>query len=350
MGSAAAHHLSASMPELLLIGAAEPNDPGTHRGVFGSHYDESRIVRCLDPDGFWSSVAIRSLERAEQLQKKTAIRFLHRVGHLILTVDSPYAAKYAADVDRVGEQNRIDYQLLDADTIAQRFPFLATARAWQGRYERGNAGWLNPREQIRAQISAAVANGATVVEDTVERIVSSASPLEIETCGGARYRSHQVLVAAGVFSNGDGLLPVDLDLFFCGRTVLLLELHPEDLEGLRDMPTIIFRGQTQRRSAYIVPPVRYSDGRWFLKMGGITPDEQPLRSVEEIKRWFRRPGSQEVAELLMATARGNPSRIASCPLDNGDLCQQLHPQPPALHRTLFGYRRLCVDGWKWQCG
>lgn len=57
MGAAAARHLSAHSPNIALVGPDEPADRPSHGGVFGSHYDEGRITRILDPDRIWALLA-----------------------------------------------------------------------------------------------------------------------------------------------------------------------------------------------------------------------------------------------------------------------------------------------------
>jgi sarcosine oxidase len=63
LGAAAARHLSAAEPHVALIGPDEPLERAGHQGLFGSHYDEGRITRILDPDRTWALLAQRSLAR-----------------------------------------------------------------------------------------------------------------------------------------------------------------------------------------------------------------------------------------------------------------------------------------------
>ena len=55
-GSAAARHLSSVSDGVALIWPAEPQQKSTHQGVFGSHYDVSRLVRGIDPDLVWATL------------------------------------------------------------------------------------------------------------------------------------------------------------------------------------------------------------------------------------------------------------------------------------------------------
>jgi sarcosine oxidase len=51
-----------------VIGPDEPIDRPSHTGVFGSHCDEGRITRILDPDRIWAIFAQRSIARSPEVQ------------------------------------------------------------------------------------------------------------------------------------------------------------------------------------------------------------------------------------------------------------------------------------------
>ena len=82
MGAAAARHLTAHSPGVALIGPDEPPGRAAHTGVFGSHYDEGRITRILDPDRIWALLAQRSIARYRDIEKHSGIAYYHEVGHL----------------------------------------------------------------------------------------------------------------------------------------------------------------------------------------------------------------------------------------------------------------------------
>ena len=80
IGAAAARHLTQDGHEVVLIGPPEPQDKSTHHGVFGSHYDEGRITRALDPWPFWSRASRASIARYCQIEADSGIRFFHETG------------------------------------------------------------------------------------------------------------------------------------------------------------------------------------------------------------------------------------------------------------------------------
>ena len=63
LGAAATRHLSATNQRVAVIGPDEPPNRAHHQGVFGSHYDEGRITRILDPNRIWALLAQRSIAR-----------------------------------------------------------------------------------------------------------------------------------------------------------------------------------------------------------------------------------------------------------------------------------------------
>ncbi|MEO6908246.1 MAG: FAD-dependent oxidoreductase, partial [Abditibacteriaceae bacterium] len=62
-GSAAVKYLAAAGLRTLIIGEGEPQDWQTDDAVFGSHYDEARITRIVDPDPYWAELAAQSIEQ-----------------------------------------------------------------------------------------------------------------------------------------------------------------------------------------------------------------------------------------------------------------------------------------------
>jgi len=64
------------------------------------------------------------------------------------------------------------------------------------------------------------------------------------------------------------------------------------------MPTLIFVPEGESHDLYLLPPIRYTDGRWLVKIGG--EDDSPrLRSAAEMTAWFRSAGSPEAGRTLL---------------------------------------------------
>ncbi len=67
------------------------------------------------------------------------------------------------------------------------------------------------------------------------------------------------------------------------------------------MPTLVTEG-AYRREPYLLPPIRYPDGRLWLKIGG-DPQDLPLTPAE-IAPWFRGSGTPDVAAHLRQVLDG----------------------------------------------
>ena len=84
-GSAAARHLSEISDSVALIGPAEPADRRSHQGVFASHYDASRLIRIIDPNLVWGTLAKRSIRRYRDIEQRSGIDFKRDIGYMMVT-------------------------------------------------------------------------------------------------------------------------------------------------------------------------------------------------------------------------------------------------------------------------
>jgi sarcosine oxidase len=64
------------------------------------------------------------------------------------------------------------------------------------------------------------------------------------------------------------------------------------------MPSLVYQA-ADGRDPYLLPPIRYPDGRTYLKLGG-DPVDVTLETTAEIKAWFRSAGSGAVGADLRA--------------------------------------------------
>jgi sarcosine oxidase len=135
-----------------------------------------------------------------------------------------------------------------------------------------------------------------IIADEAISLRPSAGGVEVDTARGGTLRAERVLVATGGFTDACGLLPVDLKLRIFGRTVVLAYIADGLLAELCGMPAVI----DAESGAYILPPIRYPDGRHYLKIGiGSTADPE-LRSLLDLIGWFKSTGSAENARDFQA--------------------------------------------------
>jgi sarcosine oxidase len=284
IGSAAARHLARMGEDIAVIAPPEPDDRRSHHGVFASHYDEGRITRILDPDPDWALTAARSIARYAELERDSGIRFYEPSGFLMF---APRDADKLAAAGAVGNALGARFDALDTAALRTRFPYLRFPDGEAGLHEAKTGGYVSPRALVAAQLEAARRAGAEIVPAAARRDTPVSGGVEVETLDGRVVLAERALVAAGGFTNAWGLTPRRLDLTVFGRTVVLIRVDGPVLEELRPMPSLVGAG------AYLLPPIRYPDGHWYVKIGVGTDDDAQLDGRDELDRWFKSTGSAE---------------------------------------------------------
>jgi len=285
IGSAAARHLSEASDGVVVIGPDEPAERGMHDGVFASHYDEGRMARIVDPTPEWSITAQRSIARYRDLERRSGISFFTPAGYLGL--GGP-GLRYNDACAEAGAKQGAELRRLDAAQIRTEFPFLDVPDDADGLSETGSAGYISPRSMVAAQTRLAADTGAILVREPAVSIRPAANGVEIATAAGDAIKAEKAIVAAGAFTQACGLAPRDLNLKVYGRTVVLARIDDDMLAGFAGMPTMIHC----ESDAYILPPIRYPDGRHYLKLGNGSDQDERLDSREKLDRWFKGPGAE----------------------------------------------------------
>lgn len=290
IGSAAARHLARAGHETVLIGPREPSNKADHRGVFASHYDAGRITRSLDPDPFWAQASAASIARYAELEADSGIRFYTEKG---LLMTGPSRHKALTWSESVALQKGYEFRSYMAGALAVRFPEFAFASTTRGLFEPKGAGYIDPRAMVAAQIKLGQMAGATVIPEIATGLRETSDGVEVETEGGT-VTADRALVAAGGFTNM--VLPEPVPITVLARTILMAEVSERDAARLDGMPPLIHYFD-DGRDLYLLPPIRYPNGRYYLKIGG-DPKDVPLDGIGEIKAWFRRGGDTVVASTL----------------------------------------------------
>ena len=198
-GSAALRHLALAFPELRVcaVGPEEPKDRKTHEGVFASHYDQGRITRVLDPSPLWGQLARASIARYPGIESASGVKFHHRVGCLRATD----IAERVGQIDACAAEFEPPHQRMDAAGCKAAYPFLSFSDEFVAWDEGGEAGYVNPRQLIEAQLGAAQAKGAAVIREIVSKLDCGDDCVTLETREGRRIQARKALVTAGGYSN-----------------------------------------------------------------------------------------------------------------------------------------------------
>ncbi len=220
-GAAAARHLSTSSARLAVIGPDEPADPSRHPGVFASHYDQGRLQRHMSRNLVWALLSHRAYREYADIAAQSGIEFY-------FPVDSVHLAPHRKDslfVEAATETARrlgIRCTMIErGDQVMERFPMLRFPQDSHGYIEHAPAGYINPRDLIRAQLEIAARRGASIIREPVVQIRSRGDHVEVVTGAGQIVLARRALVTVGAYCNAFDLVPRKLALRVKSETIIL---------------------------------------------------------------------------------------------------------------------------------
>lgn len=293
MGASAAKYLASAGARVALV-APGHHTTGDHR--HSSHADVSRIARALDPDPVWATLGRRSIERYRSLEASTGIDFFSRVGSLLVLEEPAPDGRPGTSDPAAFDAAGTPYEHLDARALERCFPYLDLGRDAVGLFER-DAGIIDPRRFVDAQIATGVQHGLEVLRVPMESVAPGPTGHVVGLTDGTTLQAGRVLLALGAYSRFDPACAVADRLVVYGRTIIHVEVPAGFVALSEGMPALRIRGR--EHGFYLVPPTRYPDGRWYLKIGG-GPRTETLDSPGELEDWCRGDGDRAVAELLTA--------------------------------------------------
>ncbi len=297
MGSAAARHLALGGAKVALIGPAEPEHRHHHTGVFSSHYDAARITRKLDSRPNWARFSQAAIGRYAEVAQQGEQPFFSPVGAIIAGPEHGAGSDFIHAVSRNAQADGVAHQALRGADLRDRFPYFAFPEGVLALHEAEAAGWVDPRAYVRAEIAAARKLGVTVYRTEVAQLNENPGGVQAVCLGGQVITGAKAIVACGAFSKAKGLLPAPLPIAAYARTIAFFELDAAEVARLHDMPSVVYLPPDLVTDPYILPPVRYPDGKTYIKIGG-DPVDHALETVDEMKAWFRTDGNPEVGRFL----------------------------------------------------
>ncbi|MDM9628647.1 FAD-dependent oxidoreductase [Rhizobium sp. S152] len=303
MGAAATRHLALATDGVAAIGPDEPADRKNHDGVFASHYDEGRITRTIDPDRDWALLANRSIARYREIERDSGVSFYTPAGCLVVGPTRSSGNGYVARTESAARSLGVETSLLDDAGLKERFGYFRFPEGSEGVHEATGAGYISPRNLVRAQSVSAAKAGAEMIDDIAVSIREEGGLVSVETASGRSYRAEKVLLAAGGFSIAENLLPQPVDLKVYARTIAFFEVSEAAAEAFAGMPSLIAQGADGADGIYMLPPIRYPDGRLYMKIGG-DPDDVTLQREPELRSWFRQDGRESVQAHLAKVISG----------------------------------------------
>jgi sarcosine oxidase len=275
-GAATARHL-APHAKVTVVGPEARADGSV---AYGAHHDEGRIIGDLSADVAWSELNRRARDGITELDPT----LITPCGALTATPGSgPDQLSAAA---KIRERHSTEIRTLTADAARSGFPMARFGPEETILYQPA-AGYFSPRRYVALATRSAQADGATIVPGTVRALRTSAMGAEAELDDGRRLRADAAIVASGAFAAGSDLLPVPVALRAKSEVYVMAELDGRQAAELDGMPCIVrMIDHPDLADLYLLPPIRYPDGRTYLKIGANTMIDHWLPDPAAVRAWY----------------------------------------------------------------
>ncbi len=286
IGSAAAKYLSLRGESVAVIGPDEPAN--IQEGiVFASHYDQARIQRIIGTDATWTLLNQQSAAAYPALQQESKINFHTPVGCLYV---NPHGKDFYLDqVEELGKKFNSPYTFFEnGNALNTSFPDFHFPEISKGIFEQAPSGYINPRLLIKAQLEIFTKNNGTVINDIAHDIIYEDASIKIINKEGNIFKSKKVLVATGAFTNSFNLLHKKLAFKLKSETTIWAKVNKEEAVRLSKLPSLLYEIDTPEiQNIYLIKPVRYPDGEYYVKLGANIPGDIYFTNLEDIQKWFR---------------------------------------------------------------
>ena len=275
-GAATARHL-APYATVTVVG---PKARADGSGAYGAHHDEGRIIGDLSRDLVWSELNRRARDGMKDLDPA----LVTPCGALTATTRD--GAGYLSAAAQLREQGGADIRTLTADAASAGFPMVRFGPDETVLHQPA-AGHFSPRRYVALATQSAQGNGATITSGTVLGLRTSVTGMEAELDDGRRLRAGAAIVASGAFAAGSDLLPVPVALRAKSEVYIMAELDDQQAAELGAMPcTNRTIDHPQLADLYVLPPIRYPDGRTYLKAGANTMIDHWLPDPAAVRAWY----------------------------------------------------------------
>ncbi len=294
IGSAALRELAeAGDVSVVGIGPAEPEDRAAWTGPFASHHDSGRITRRLDARHEWAVLASRSIDHYPRLEADSGVEFHTPSGLLFCRDDAVGIANQREVIRRLDLPVEVSAVGDDGRVGEYAFP-----PGWTLLSEPAPAGHINPRHLVRAQLTIAELAGATVHRSHVTEVELVDGWWHLTGPAGA-VEARTVLFCTGAYLQN--LHGVTLAASVRPEVVILGEVDEAEAQRLAEMPSAIhLLDHPELDDVYLNPPIRYPDGRWYVKMGGSHAGVGVLEGDAAKRSWMAGDDAGRLLPTLQA--------------------------------------------------
>lgn len=301
IGSGAARHASRAGQRTCIIGPHEPAR-ASHQ-VWSSHYDSGRLTHRSARNlqlALWANEALASYA---DIEHQSGIPFHVACGTLSISRDLRNF-RYTAIRDELETQLGFRYEDFTPTSLITRFPMLNPSLGMTGIYDGAPSGYVDPRAMVRAQLTCAQQQGATLVCDIVTQLIPHDDHVVIQTQDGQTIHAAHAIVAAGAYSGLCGLLPTPVPHTIKTETVVLGEISATTAAELAGMPSMMVDCTSDVVSdAYLTPPICYPDGKWYIKLGSNSVHDVFVESLPQLQQWIRNDAMPAVHGAQVALLR-----------------------------------------------
>jgi len=290
--------------KVALVGGIEPVEK-KEGDLFGAWFDEGRITRLLDRKDSWRLLAEKSIARYRDIEEKSGIKFYHEVGFLSLIDDTFNDTEGLENAMEAINKSGYNCDFVNVKSAQEKFPNLKLKEGLFGYYQPDNSGYVNPREMVKAQQAIAVAEGCEIINKSVEKIEKVHDTYILKLSDGTNVKASKVVLATGAYLNISKHLQDffsnEVDLTLTTQTVAYLHISDKEAERLQDMPSIVTTYTSGLLDGtYILPPIRYPDGKIYLKLGHHDNFEGVVETAEDVFDWYRNEQGNREAVIELA--------------------------------------------------
>ncbi len=292
IGAGALRHAAVEGVHVIGIGPNEPDDWESHTGPFASHYDSGRITRRLDAKREWAILASRSIDQYPTIEAATGVRFHEPAGLMFVRNDTDGIANQRA----VAAELDIPITVAPSQDRRATLPHLHFPDGWTTLFEPAPAGFIDPRRMVRAQQQAARLAGAEIINQPVAALRRVGDEFEVIVDGEPPIRAERVVVATGAY--GNQLIPDPLAMAVRPEAVVLGEVSEQAASEL-DFPSFIYLlDNPDLDDVYVVPPTRYPDGRFYIKLGGSRARASTFSDLGDMASWMQGRAADDQLEIM----------------------------------------------------
>lgn len=297
MGSAAAKYLSGSKKKVAVIGPDE-NIDNNKAVVFSSHYDQARIQRIIGHDDVWTLLNLQSAQQYNFIENQSNISFHTPKGCLYVNPEGMDV--YLNEIKKSENLFNLKYTFFENSKALQNaFPDFHFPPSSKAIFEDAPSGYINPQLLIKAQLILFKKNNGIIINNIANEITYEKNFLQIKTLDKKIYQAKKVLLCPGAFINFFNLTKNKLALSLKSETIIWANVSKQEATRLSNLPSLIYEIKIpEYKNVYLIQPVMYPDGNYYLKMGCNLPSDRFFDNLTDIQNWFRNGASDDNLEIL----------------------------------------------------